>query len=69
MYQLNSLHGTNGQAPFITIFMYLDDVEEGKERDKIKDQYCKNNGIKLIRIPYWEFKNSEEIIKKELNIL
>ena len=40
-----------------------------KERDKIKDQYCKNNGIKLIRIPYWEFKNSEEIIKKELNIL
>ncbi len=43
--------------------------EEGKERDRIKDQYCKNNGIKLIRIPYWEFKNSEEIIKKELNIL
>lgn len=43
--------------------------EEGKRRDKIKDQYCKNNGIKLIRIPYWKFKNSEEIIKKELNIL
>lgn len=43
--------------------------EEGKRRDEIKDQYCKNNGIKLIRIPYWKFKNSEEIIKKELNIL
>lgn len=33
MYQLNSLQGTNGQAPFITLFMYLDDVEEGQERD------------------------------------
>lgn len=35
MYQLNSLQGTNGQAPFITIFMYLDDVEEGKDRDDL----------------------------------
>ena len=35
MYQLNSLQGTNGQAPFITIFMYLDDVPEGKSRDDL----------------------------------
>ena len=35
MYQLNSLQGTNGQAPFITIFMYLDDVPEGKERNDL----------------------------------
>lgn len=35
MYQLNSLQGTNGQAPFITIFMYLDDVPEGRERDDL----------------------------------
>lgn len=35
MYQLNSLQGTNGQAPFITLFMYLDDVEEGQERDDL----------------------------------
>lgn len=33
MYQLNSLQGTNGQAPFITLFMYLDDAEEGQDRD------------------------------------
>lgn len=35
MYQLNSLQGTNGQAPFITIFMYLDAVEDGQERDDL----------------------------------
>lgn len=35
MYQLNSLQGTNGQAPFITLFMYLDDVPEGQQRDDL----------------------------------
>lgn len=39
-----------------------------QRRDKIKDNYCKNNNIKLIRIPYWEFDNDnyKEIIKKGL---
>jgi very-short-patch-repair endonuclease len=32
--------------------------------DKIKDEYCKKMGIKLIRIPYTEFNNIEEILKK-----
>ena len=36
--------------------------------DKIKTQYCKNNNVKLIRIPYWEFNNIENIICQELNI-
>lgn len=35
MYQLNTMSGTNGQAPFISLFMYLDDVPEGKERDDL----------------------------------
>lgn len=30
-YQLNSLTTTNGQAPFISVFMYLGDTEEYKE--------------------------------------
>lgn len=38
-----------------------------KERDKIKDKYCIQNNIQLIRIPYTELKNiNEEYI---LNIL
>ena len=36
--------------------------------DNIKRNYCKDNNIKLIEIPYWELNNIEEILKKELNI-
>lgn len=35
-----------------------------KERDKIKREYCKNNNIKEIEIPYWEYNNIEHIIEK-----
>ena len=31
-------------------------------KDKIKNDYCKDNKINLIRIPYFEFKNIESII-------
>lgn len=36
-------------------------------RDKIKNDYCKNNGIKLIRIPYYEFNNIETILTSEIS--
>ncbi len=35
-------------------------------RDRIKTNYCKKNNIRLIRIPYWEFDNIEQILTKEL---
>ena len=38
-------------------------LEETQIRDKIKDKYCKENNIKLIRIPYFEFDNIDEILK------
>ena len=34
--------------------------------DKIKNDYCNRNHIKLIRIPYWEFKNIDKILNTEL---
>ena len=37
-------------------------------RDKIKTEYCKNHNIKLIRIPYTEFDNIEQILKNNLII-
>ena len=37
-----------------------------KVKDTIKTIYCKENNIKLIRIPYWDFDNIEEILCKEL---
>ena len=31
-------------------------------RDKIKTDYCKNNHIPLLRIPYWDANNAEQLI-------
>ena len=37
-----------------------------QHNDQIKNQYCKDNNIKLIRIPYWDFDNIEDILNEEL---
>jgi len=39
--------------------------------DKIKNEYCKQNNINILRIPYWDGHNVKEIISnkiKELNL-
>lgn len=47
---------------------YKDDGHERTvEHDRRKNEYCKNNNIPLLRIPYWEFSNIEEILINELN--
>jgi len=33
-----------------------------KVRDKIKDEYCKNNNIRLLRIGYKEYNNINNIL-------
>ena len=33
-----------------------------QERDLIKNEYCFNKGIELIRIPYWDIKHLEHYI-------
>jgi len=37
--------------------------------DKLKNEYCLKNNIKLIRIPYWDFDNIESILQEELTNL
>lgn len=34
-----------------------------KENDSLKDLYCKENNIRLVRIPYWEKDNIEKILE------
>ena len=34
-YQLITLNSTNGQSPFVTVFMYIDEVPEGQTRDDL----------------------------------
>lgn len=40
-----------------------------KLRDEIKRQYCKENNMPLIEIPYWEYDNVEIILDKEFSNL
>lgn len=44
------------------------EFKQTQKNDKIKTKYCKDNKIKLIRIPYWDFDNIEEILTKELGL-
>ncbi len=41
-------------------------LKKQKIKDKIKDKYCEDNGIRLIRIPYTEFKNIDKILKNKI---
>ena len=36
--------------------------------DKIKDDFCKLNKIKLIRIPYWDLNKIDKILNEEFNL-
>ena len=46
----------------------LEGLKSTQRNDFIKNEYCKNNNIKLIRIPYWEFRNGNylEILKNNI---
>lgn len=41
--------------------------EHCKANDRIKDNYCKHNGIHLVRIPYTDFNNINEILDKHIS--
>ena len=52
-------------------FHYRDSYKDGAYEktilyDELKNKYAEENGWKLIRIPYWDFDNIEEILEKEL---
>lgn len=36
--------------------------------DAIKNAYCEDNNINILRIPFWKYNNIKEIIKNKLNI-
>ena len=40
-----------------------------QEHDRRKREYAKQNNIKLVEIPYWEFDNIKEILSKELGLV
>lgn len=42
------------------------DLMNRKYLDNIKTKYCEDNNIKLIRIPYWNYNDIEQILELEL---
>lgn len=38
-----------------------------KKLDEIKNNYCQNRNIRMVRIPYWDFDNIEKILSYELH--
>lgn len=73
--QYNLLIEYDGEYHYNLIPDYKDEpiknVEERlrkqKEHDKLKNNYSLSNSIKLLRIPYWDFDNIEEILNREIH--
>jgi hypothetical protein len=53
----------------ISLEIAENNLKTQKQRDNLKNKYCKDNNIPLIRIPYWEFDNIEQILSKEISDL
>ena len=47
----------------VEYFGGVESLKKVQERDKRKNRFCEENNIKLIRIPYWQFDEIEEILK------
>lgn len=74
--QYNLFIEYDGQQHYEAMRFYGGDKERNEielrktqKRDEIKNQYCKENNINLLRIPYWETKNIETIINNYLQRL
>jgi hypothetical protein len=50
----------------VDLFGGLKSFEEQQRKDEIKRNYCKQNNIPLLEIPYWDFDNINKILEKEL---
>lgn len=59
----------DGSIHYINQDFSRDDLNDIKERDYLKDKYCQDNNIPLLRIPYTEFDNITHIIDNFLKTL
>ena len=39
-------------------------LRERQKNDELKKQLCEENGIEVIKIPYWEYNNIEKILEE-----
>ncbi len=73
--QYNLLIEYDGEFHYQVIKLYKNEpikyaeerLRKQQEHDRLKDEYAENNNINLLRIPYWEFDNIENILEDYLN--
>jgi len=58
----------NGEQHYKSVKRWGGDegLEYRQECDRIKEEYCKNNKIRLIVIPYWDLNTIDEIVTSEI---
>lgn len=54
----------DGEFHYMKIGNLNNDLEYQQNNDHIKDQYCAENNIRILRIPYWEKDNIESILSE-----
>lgn len=67
---LNMVIEFDGHHHFVPIKYFGGDahLKETQTRDEIKTRYCIENGITLIRIPYWDYENIERILDEAISL-
>jgi hypothetical protein len=61
---LNILIEYDGEQHFKDLKHFKMDLQKRKHLDKIKTEWTLHAGLKLIRLPYWDFDNIEKILNK-----
>lgn len=56
----------DGKQHFQEVQLFETSLQENQYRDSIKDQYCKDNNIGLIRIPYWDYNRIDKDYLEQL---
>jgi very-short-patch-repair endonuclease len=64
--EYNYLIEFDGKQHYGLVEFWTDNYEDTQTNDKIKNEFARENGIYLLRIPYWEIDNIEDILKKPL---
>lgn len=66
--KFNLLIEYDGEQHYKPIRNNIEKFRLTQYHDKLKNDYCKSHDIDLLRIPYWENKNIESIIKRKLKV-
>lgn len=61
----NCLIEYDGEGHYIEVSKFRN-LETTQAHDKMKNKYCEDNNIPLLRIPYWEFDNIEKLVTEFL---